>query len=101
MPQKKLFFFVILASILLTLLGIFSSMFNKILMDEILPYRLKDTLNIMTIVFVAISITQVVIGFIRQWIVMYLSIKIDIPLMLGYFNHIYKSFLRDFKRVIA
>ena len=36
-PQKKLFYFSILASILMTILGIVSSLFNRILMDEILP----------------------------------------------------------------
>ena len=96
MPQKKLFFFIILASILLTALGIASSMFNKILMDEILPYKLKDTLNIIVVVFATVSITQIVIGFIRKWIVMHLSVKIDIPLMLGYFGHIYKLPMKFF-----
>lgn len=40
LPQKKLFVYSIIASILLTALGIVSSLFNKILMDEILPYKL-------------------------------------------------------------
>ena len=38
LPQKKLFFYAILSSIITTILGIASSMFNKILMDEVLPY---------------------------------------------------------------
>ncbi|MDO5294854.1 MAG: peptidase domain-containing ABC transporter [bacterium] len=89
LPQKKLFVYSILASILLTVLGIVSSLFNKILMDEILPYKLKNTLLLVLLIFAVISVTQVVIGFIRQWMMIYLSQKIDIPLMLGYFEHIY------------
>lgn len=42
------------------------------------------------LVFLGISITQILVSFVRQWILMHLSIKIDIPLMLGYFEHIYK-----------
>ena len=38
LPQKKLFAYAILGSVLLTILGIASSLFNKILMDEVLPY---------------------------------------------------------------
>lgn len=95
-PQKKLFVFSILASILLTFLGIVSSLFNKILMDEILPYKLENTLVIVLIIFMIISITQTVIGFIRQWIMLYLSQRIDIPLMLGYFEHIYKLPMKFF-----
>jgi ATP-binding cassette subfamily B protein len=90
LPQKKLFVYSILASILLTVLGIVSSLFNKILMDEILPYKLKSTLLMVLIIFALLSVTQVVISFVRQWMMIYLSQKIDIPLMLGYFEHIYK-----------
>lgn len=95
-PQKKLFAYSIIASILLTILGIVSSLFNKILMDEILPYKLKNTLVIVLIIFMVISITQIIIGFIRQWMMIYLSQKIDIPLMLGYFDHIYKLPMKFF-----
>jgi ATP-binding cassette, subfamily C, bacteriocin exporter len=96
LPQKKLFIYSIVASILLTTLGIVSSLFNKILMDEILPYKLKDTLLMVLMVFALLSVTQVVIGFIRQWMMIYLSQKIDIPLMLGYFEHIYKLPMKFF-----
>lgn len=90
LPQKKLFIYSILASIILTVIGIVSSLFNKILMDEILPYKLKNMLLMVLIVFTVIYITQIVIGYIRQWMMLYLSQKIDIPLLLGYFEHIYK-----------
>ncbi|RDU21885.1 peptidase domain-containing ABC transporter [Anaerosacchariphilus polymeriproducens] len=96
LPQKKLFIFSIIASILLTILGIVSSLFNKILMDEILPYKLENTLIIVLVIFMLVSITQVFIGFIRQWIMLFLSQKIDIPLMLGYFEHIYKLPMKFF-----
>jgi len=96
LPQKKLFIFSILASILLTILGIASSMFNKVLMDEILPYKLEDTLLMVLIVFALVAVTKVVIGFVRSVIMMYLSMKIDIPLMLGYFGHIYRLPMKFF-----
>lgn len=90
LPQKKLFIYSILASAILTVLGIGSSMFNKILMDEILPYNLKNTLLLVVLIFSVVSITQAVIDFVRQWMLLFLSQKIDIPLMLGYFEHVYK-----------
>lgn len=96
LPQKKLFIYSILASVILTVLGIVSSLFNKIIMDEILPYRLENTLLMMLIIFAIIAAVQVVVGFVRQWIMLYLSQKIDIPLMLGYFNHIYKLPMKFF-----
>lgn len=95
-PQKKLFIYSILASALLTILGIVSSLFNKILMDEILPYKLENTLVMVLIIFAIIAVVQVVIDFVRQWIMIYLSQKIDIPLMLGYFKHIYSLPMKFF-----
>lgn len=96
LPQKKLFFYSILASAMLTVLGIGSSLFNKILMDEILPYSLKNTLLMVVLIFSAVSVTQAVIDFVRQWMLLFLSQKIDIPLMLGYFEHIYKLPMKFF-----
>jgi len=95
-PHKKMFAYTIIASVILTILGIVSSMFNKIIMDEILPYKLKNTLLMVMIIFVVISLVQVLIGFVRQWMLLYLSQKIDIPLMLGYFEHIYKLPMKFF-----
>ena len=88
-PQKKLFFYAILSSVIMTVLGIASSMYNKILMDEILPYGLKSLLVAVILVFSIVSVTSALISMVRQWVLIYLSIKVDIPLMLGYFGHIF------------
>lgn len=96
LPQKKLFIYAIIASVFMTVLGILSSLFNNIIYDEILPYQQKDVLKIMLLVFLGISLTQTMVSFVRQWILMHLSIKIDIPLMLGYFEHIYKLPMKFF-----
>lgn len=96
LPQNKLFIYAIVASFLLTALGILSSLFNNLIYDEILPYQQKDVLKIMLLVFLGVTITQTVLGFVRQWMLVHLSIKIDIPLMLGYFEHIYKLPMKFF-----
>lgn len=96
LPQKSLFIYSIIASVILTILGIASSFFNKILMDEILPYSLKNQLNIFVIGFLVLGITQIGLGAIRQHMLLYLSQKIDIPLLLGYFKHVYKLPMKFF-----
>ena len=95
-PQMKLFAYGIVASLLITILGIVSSLFNSILFDEILPYKQENVLKLVIIVFLGINISQVAVSFVRQWMMMHLSIKIDIPLMLGYFEHIYKLPIKFF-----
>ncbi|MDU5108115.1 peptidase domain-containing ABC transporter [Clostridium sp.] len=96
LPQKALFAYSIITSAILTILGIASAFFNKILMDEILPYSLKNQLNIFVIGFLLLAITQVGLGAIRQHMLLYLSQKIDIPLLLGYFKHVYKLPMKFF-----
>lgn len=96
LPHKKLFITAIAASLILTITGIVSSVFNKILMDEILPYRLANTLLLTTIIFTGISLVSALIDFERQYTLLYLSQKIDIPLMLGYFRHIFKLPIKFF-----
>lgn len=95
-PQKSLFLYSILVSVILTILGVGSAFFNKILMDEILPYSLKNQLNVFVIGFLIVGITQIGLSAIRQHMLLYLSQKIDIPLLLGYFKHVYKLPMKFF-----
>lgn len=94
--QKKLFVYAIIGSVILTILGIASSFFNKILMDEILPYNLKNQLIIFCIGFGMVGIFNIFLGAARQHLLLHLSLKIDIPLMLGYFKHIFSLPMRFF-----
>lgn len=88
-PQKRLFAYAIVSAVILEIIGIVSSLYSKILMDEVLPYGLKNLLVTLIVVFSVVNITSTLIGYVRQWVLIHLSIKIDIPLMLGYFGHIY------------
>ena len=89
-PHKKLFAFAIIGSIIITLLGLLYSLFNKVLMDEVLPYSLTNELIYFSIGFGLVLVFKVVMEFTRSHLVLYLSQKIDLPLMIGYFNHIFK-----------
>ena len=95
-PQKKLFLYAILCSVILTVIGIVSTVFNKALMDEVLPYGLKNLLVTLILVFSVVNLTSNLLSTVRQWILIFLSIRIDIPLMLGYFEHVYKLPMKFF-----
>ncbi|MEI4618484.1 peptidase domain-containing ABC transporter, partial [Bacillus cereus] len=73
-----------------------SAFFNKILMDEILPYNLKNELTIFGLGFLLVVVFQVTLSTIRQHILLYLSQKIDIQLLLGFFRHTYKLPMKFF-----
>jgi ATP-binding cassette, subfamily C, bacteriocin exporter len=88
LPQRKLLLTIILASLLLSIIGIFLSLFPKILMDEVIPYQLKNSLYVLLIAFGTVTLFQILLSAFRQHILLFLSRKIDIPLLLGYYNHI-------------
>ena len=57
---------------------------------------MNSLLVTLILVFSVVSITSTLIGFVRQWVLIHLSIKIDIPLMLGYFGHIFNLPMKFF-----
>lgn len=86
--QKGLVATVILASFILSIIGILSSLFSKIIMDEVIPYGLKNSLYLFLIVFGIVSFLQSLLSAFRQHILLFLSRKIDIPFLMGYYDHI-------------
>ncbi|WP_461615783.1 peptidase domain-containing ABC transporter [Clostridium sp. Marseille-QA1073] len=87
-PQKALMMNIFFSSIVLTLLGILGSFYFKFLVDDILPYGIEKTLHIISIGMIILSIFKIVLNGFRSHLLLYLSQNIDIPLMLGYYNHI-------------
>ena len=87
-PQKKLLIHVFTASILNTALGIFAAFYFKFLMDDILPYGLKNSLHIITIGIILLNLVKIGLGAFRSHLLLYMSQRIDIPLILGYYNHV-------------
>lgn len=90
LPQKKLLLTIILISLSLTLIGIISSLFSKVIFDEIIPYELKRNLFVYVIIFSIIGFIQIFLEFFRNYVLLFLSRKIDLPILLGYYNHVLK-----------
>lgn len=87
-PQKKLLLTIILSSIFISFVGLLLSTFSKILMDEIIPYQLRDYIILFLICFGIITLIQTILVTFRQQVILYLSRKVDIPLLLAYYDHI-------------
>ncbi len=94
--EKKLFVCSFIASIVLTLLGILYSLFNKVLMDEVLPYALTDMLLAYSIGFGVVLIARLILSAVRNQIVLFLSQRIELPLLTGYFQHVFKLPIKFF-----
>lgn len=90
LPHKRMFATIILSSFVLSIFGIVSSLFSKVIMDEIIPYQMKRQLYLYLIVFVVITIFQNILSAMRQYVSLYLSRNIDFPLLMGYYDHVMK-----------
>lgn len=87
-PQKKLIFHIFLASLLYTFLGILGAFYFKFLLDDILPYGLINTLHIISIGIILLGVFKILLITFRSYLLLYLSQRIDIPMILGYYNHV-------------
>lgn len=87
-PQKKLMMNIFFSSIVFTLLGILGSFYFKIIIDDVLPYSLNKTLHIFSIGIIVLTLFKILLNAFRTQLLLYLSQRIDIPLMLGYYNHV-------------
>lgn len=87
-PQKGLLINIFFASILITIFGIIGSFYFKFLLDDIVPNNLKQSLTIFSIGFIVLAIFKVIMEAFRTHLLIHLGQKLDIPLMLGYYEHV-------------
>ncbi|MEW9939554.1 peptidase domain-containing ABC transporter [Clostridium butyricum] len=87
-PQKGLILNIFFTSLVFTLLGIVGAFYYQVLIDNILQYSLLKTLHILSIGFILLSIFKTLLNAFRGQLLMYLAQRIDIPLMLGYYEHV-------------
>lgn len=89
-PHKKLLFRIFIASLVYTALGILGAFYFKSLVDSILPDGLRKTLVTLSVGMLCLSLFKVVLNALRNHLLLYLSQKLDISLLLGYYRHVLK-----------
>lgn len=88
LPQKKLLLHIFIASLVYTILGILGAFYFKELIDSVLPDGLRKTLMTLSIGVILLNVFKVVLSAIRSHLLLYLSQKLDIALLLGYYRHV-------------
>lgn len=88
LPQKRLIIHVFTVSMLITVFGILGSFYFKILLDDILSAGLLKTLHILSIGVILLNLFKVLLSAFRSHLLLYLSQKLDIALLLGYYRHV-------------
>lgn len=88
LPQKKLLLHIFVASLVYTILGIVGAFYFKELIDSVLPDGLKKTLMTLSIGVILLNVFKVILSAFRSHLLLYLSQKLDIALLLGYYRHV-------------
>ena len=87
-PHKRLVAEILIASLLLSLFGVFVSFYFRFLIDEVLYSQIRSTLNLCSICYLLVIIFQTVIEYCRSQIILYLGTKIDVSLLSDFFCHL-------------
>ena len=87
-PHKRIVSEILIASLLLSLFGVFVSFYFRFLIDEVLYSQIRSTLNLCSICYLLVIIFQTLIEYCRSQIILYLGTKIDVSLLSDFFCHL-------------
>jgi ATP-binding cassette, subfamily B, bacterial len=75
-------------SLLLLLIGLTLPLLTKVVVDQILPWRMENVMIVLGIGILALSLSQTVGTLLREWLLVYLRARIDLHMMLGFVEHL-------------
>ena len=88
--QRSLIFYIVLASLLVTLINIGGSYYLQGILDEYIPNQMKSTLGIISIGLIITYILQQIMCFSRDYLLTVLSQRLSIDVILSYIRHIFE-----------
>lgn len=88
--QKMLVTYIVLASLLVTLINIVGSYYLQGILDEYIPNQMKSTLGIVSIGLIITYILQQMMSFSRDYLLIVLSQRLTIDVILSYIRHIFE-----------
>ena len=85
------------ASALLEVLGLVFPLFTKVVVDTILPAQGISILTILGIGMVILVMAQVILTYLRGALALFLEARLDVEVMLGFFEHVLRLPFRFFQ----
>src|SRR5947209_2457924 len=76
------------ASLLLLVIGLTLPLLTKVVVDQILPFRMDNVMTVLGIGILVLFLSQTVATLLRGWLLVYLRARIDIHMMLGFIEHL-------------
>jgi len=75
-------------SLFLLLIGLMFPLMTKVVVDQILPFRLRNVIPVLAIGVLALFVAETLAMLLREWLLVYLRARIDMHLMLGFVEHL-------------
>ena len=88
--QKPLIAYIVLSSLLVTIINIGGSYYLQGILDEYIPNQMKSTLGIISIGLIITYILQQAMSFSRDYLLTVLSQRLSIDVILSYIRHIFE-----------
>ena len=88
--QKSLISYIVLSSLLVTIINIGGSYYLQGILDEYIPNQMKSTLGIISIGLIITYILQQAMSFSRDYLLTVLSQRLSIDVILAYIRHIFE-----------
>ncbi len=86
------------ASLLLQALALALPFFTQILVDRILPYRVVNLMTVLGLGLLVVLLVQIVTSYLRATLFIYLRVRLDTQMMLGFFEHVLTLPFRFFQQ---
>jgi ATP-binding cassette, subfamily B, bacterial len=79
---------ILAVSLLLLLLGLALPILTKVVVDQVLPFRMRNVMPILATGILVLFLAQIVATLLREWLLVYLRARIDVSMMLGFVEHL-------------
>jgi len=86
------------ASLLLQIFGLIVPLLTAVAVDQIIPFKLKDTLVLLALGLFILLLAQLVTTLLRAGVLLYLQTKVDTQMMIGFFEQLLTLPLRFFQQ---
>lgn len=96
--QKSLFRDVAIAAVLLGFFAMTAPLFMMLVFDRVVPYNAESTLLMLTVGVGASLIFETIFNYLRQYLLLYATNKIDIRTSVRIFNHLMRLPIHFFER---
>lgn len=88
--QKSLFFNIVIASLLVTLISILGSYYLQGVIDTYIPDNMKNTLGIVSIGLIVSYVIQQILAYAKDYLLIVMGQRLSIDIILSYIKHIFE-----------